>query len=196
MSLSRRSQQFSRQNFLPPFVSLSQSKLQQGSSSQPVVSAKKWQFSSSQLTSSAAKSSSSCQMGNVAPEAISYAGATCKICLNILIEPVILPCGHELCLKCYQLNVTEVNLVCPFCRLRVSIWARKKKNQVVDQKRWKAIQEAFPEAVKQRLNGEETDDIGSIFQEPINRVIAEPGEVHMEYLHFKEQVILIIMSTH
>lgn len=85
---------------------------------------------------------------------------TCPICMYILIEPVTLPCNHTLCMPCFQQNVQEVNLCCPLCRLRISAWARRatKDKSLVDQSRWKQIKEAFPQKVKNRMEGKEDSD--------------------------------------
>ena len=41
---------------------------------------------------------------------------TCPICMYILVEPVTMPCNHELCLKCFKENISETSLKCPMCR--------------------------------------------------------------------------------
>lgn len=89
----------------------------------------------------------------------SLADCMCSICMCILVEPVTMPCSHELCMPCFKQNVQEASLTCPMCRLRISSWARKaaRHNALVDQKRWKQIQELFPEKVKNRLDGKEDD---------------------------------------
>ena len=43
----------------------------------------------------------------------------CPICLQIAISPIILPCGHCYCLKCFEEN-SIFNLRCCMCRLDVS----------------------------------------------------------------------------
>lgn len=92
---------------------------------------------------------------------------TCPICLLLLIKPVTLPCGHELCLSCFNLNVQdgESALVCPMCRLRISSWTRRvrKHGGLVNQKRWQMIQEKFPHKVKSRLDGAEDSEDGEYF---------------------------------
>ena len=83
---------------------------------------------------------------------------TCPICMYLLIEPVTLPCEHELCLSCFQQNVQE-SLCCPMCRCRISSWVRRQArlNNLVNQERWKQIKTLFPEKVRQRLEGYEED---------------------------------------
>ena len=80
---------------------------------------------------------------------------TCPICMYIMIEPVTMPCKHTLCIYCYKQTVAQSNLVCPICRQRISVWARRaaKTNTLVDQKKWVVIQRAFPQKVKKRMEG-------------------------------------------
>lgn len=84
----------------------------------------------------------------------------CPICLYIFIEPVTMPCKHELCLTCFKQNVQEANFCCPMCRVRISTWARKaaRNNTLVNEEKWSAIKAAFPKQVKSRLEGLETED--------------------------------------
>ena len=99
-----------------------------------------------------------CKRGSV--PSISLSDCMCPICLSILIEPVTMPCGHELCMPCFKLNVQETSLTCPMCRKRISTWARQgaRNKTLVNQRRWRDIQLAFPEKVKHRLEGDEEDD--------------------------------------
>ena len=71
-----------------------------------------------------------------------------------------MPCEHELCLACFRQNVEEANFCCPMCRIRISTWARRaaRNKTLVNEKRWKFIQEKFPEQVKNRLDGKEEED--------------------------------------
>ena len=83
----------------------------------------------------------------------------CPICLEILIEPVQMPCKHELCIQCFKSHVEDTSLSCPMCRQRISIWVRRnaKNNTLVNQERWALIQSMFPERVQRRLDG--LDDV-------------------------------------
>ncbi len=38
---------------------------------------------------------------------MSISDCTCPICLEILIEPVVMPCNHELCLPCFKVNLKK-----------------------------------------------------------------------------------------
>lgn len=108
---------------------------------------------------------------------------TCPICMYLLIEPVTLPCEHELCLSCFQQNVQE-SLCCPMCRCRISSWVRRQArlNNLVNQERWKQIKSLFPEKVRLRLEGYEDDpnEDEEVFHPPAPR-LAEPGEIREEY---------------
>jgi len=83
----------------------------------------------------------------------------CPICLQLLIEPVVMPCSHELCKLCFTQNVQEANLQCPICRLRISSWARKqaRNGTLICQERWELIQRLFPKKCERRLAGEDDD---------------------------------------
>lgn len=93
-------------------------------------------------------------------------------------------------MPCFKQNVEEAHFTCPICRLRISSWARKQSrlNQLVDQERWKQIQDAFPLLCEKRLNGDE-EDCDSEFEpeSPVkkNVRVAEPGEIRKE---FEEEV--------
>lgn len=91
---------------------------------------------------------------------ISLSDFTCPICLQILIEPVIMPCEHELCGPCFKKNVEEANFLCPLCRMRISSWARRnsRNGTLVNSKRWEQIQKLFPEKCRKRLRGEDDED--------------------------------------
>lgn len=84
----------------------------------------------------------------------------CPICLQLLIEPVVMPCKHELCKICFTQNVQEANLQCPICRVRISSWARRqaRNGTLICQKRWELIQKLFPEKCEKRMRGIDEDD--------------------------------------
>lgn len=85
---------------------------------------------------------------------------TCKICLNLMIRPVSLPCKHDLCYACYENCVEKSNLSCPMCRKRISVWCRQatKSNTVVNTVLWARIQDQFPELVESQKKGESEKD--------------------------------------
>ena len=107
---------------------------------------------------------------------------TCPICMYILIQPVTMPCKHELCLPCFKQNVEEANFCCPMCRLRISTWARKaaRNKALVNQERWQEIMKLFPDKVNKRLNDEDDDDSeGTVLGQSIDTVAGstQPGQV-------------------
>ena len=81
----------------------------------------------------------------------------CPICMIIMIQPVTLPCTHELCLKCFNAGYQNTNALCPFCRVRISTWARHsmKSKTLVNETKWQLIQKLFPEKVEQVMSGKE-----------------------------------------
>ncbi|XP_067670183.1 uncharacterized protein [Haliotis asinina] len=114
---------------------------------------------------------------------VSLEDCTCPICMCILIEPVTMPCHHELCRPCFKQNVEEASLLCPMCRTRIGTWARHatKTKTLVNQQRWEQIQELFPKRVRLRLEGkdEEDDSADVSFHRPVH--LAAPGEIRKEY---------------
>ena len=88
----------------------------------------------------------------------SQSASHCPVCLNIFIEPVVLPCEHCLCKPCFDEIVKKSNLQCPLCRKRIGSWARlqTRNGTLVNKEKWNYIQKAFPEEVKARLTGAET----------------------------------------
>ena len=67
----------------------------------------------------------------------------CPICLEILIEPVDMPCKHEICLKCFDTMLDQTNLCCPMCRLNIGDWSRQARltNRLINIEKWKLIKE-------------------------------------------------------
>ncbi|KAL3848299.1 hypothetical protein ACJMK2_019167 [Sinanodonta woodiana] len=107
---------------------------------------------------------------------------TCPVCLYVLIQPVTMPCKHELCLPCFKKNVKEANLTCPMCRMRISTWTRKasRTNTLVNEVRWSEVKRLFRDKVERRLQGiEEEEEVGA--QAFPNVSIAKPGEIRKEY---------------
>lgn len=88
---------------------------------------------------------------------LSLHNVLCPICRSILIEPVTLPCNHSFCVSCFESTMANTNLVCPLCRMRIGSWlrnARKTKN-ITNSDLWKAIRDAFPEQIQNKLDGVE-----------------------------------------
>ncbi|XP_078245386.1 E3 ubiquitin-protein ligase RNF168 isoform X1 [Pogona vitticeps] len=114
---------------------------------------------------------------------LSLSDCRCNICMDIFLEPVTLPCHHTLCNSCFQLTVEKASLCCPFCRRRVSSWARynARKNTLINSEFWEKIQKYFPEECQRRINGQdlEEDSIACIPQ-PVH-CLSKPGELRQEY---------------
>uniref|UniRef100_A0A2I3TMH3 E3 ubiquitin-protein ligase RNF168 n=1 Tax=Pan troglodytes TaxID=9598 RepID=A0A2I3TMH3_PANTR len=105
----------------------------------------------------------------------------CGICMEILVEPVTLPCNHTLCKPCFQSTVEKASLCCPFCRRRVSSWTRyhTRRNSLVNVELWKIIQKHYPRECKLRASGQESEEVADDYQ-PV-RLLSKPGELRREY---------------
>uniref|UniRef100_A0A671G5D6 RING-type E3 ubiquitin transferase n=1 Tax=Rhinolophus ferrumequinum TaxID=59479 RepID=A0A671G5D6_RHIFE len=90
----------------------------------------------------------------------------CKICVEILIEPVTLPCNHTVCKACFQSIIEKSNLCCPFCRRWISSWARyhTPRNSLVNMELWEKIQKHYPKECKLRISGQESEESIDDFQ--------------------------------
>lgn len=111
----------------------------------------------------------------------SLAECQCGICMEILLEPVTLPCNHTLCNPCFQSTVEKANLCCPFCRRRVSSWTRyhTRRNSLVNADLWEIIQKHYAKECKLRISGQESKEIIEEYQ-PV-RLLSKPGELRREY---------------
>ncbi|XP_057622025.1 E3 ubiquitin-protein ligase RNF168 isoform X2 [Chionomys nivalis] len=111
----------------------------------------------------------------------SLAECQCGICMEILLEPVTLPCNHTLCNPCFQSTVEKANLCCPFCRRRVSSWTRyhTRRNSLVNTDLWEIIQKHYAKECKLRVSGQESKEIVDDCQ-PV-RMLSKPGELRREY---------------
>nr|XP_055051634.1 E3 ubiquitin-protein ligase RNF169 [Misgurnus anguillicaudatus] len=133
-----------------------------------------------------AKSAGLGQRGKTRPDALStplsLEEARCPVCSEILLEPVTMPCGHSVCLHCFQRTVKLISLCCPLCRLRVSSWARKQSREksLVNTELWDLVRLSHPERCKRRMEQravETADD--DIFRAP--EPVHKPGEMRQEY---------------
>ncbi|XP_051158040.1 E3 ubiquitin-protein ligase RNF169-like [Leptopilina boulardi] len=107
----------------------------------------------------------------------------CPVCRAILIEPVTLPCEHNLCLSCLNGTIQHNNLNCPLCRTRVGSWLRtnSKSNTLVNIRLWEIIRTKFPKEVEGRRNGEDTDiDLDSGYAAR-TKILSAAGEIRKEY---------------
>ncbi|NWT05366.1 RN168 ligase, partial [Mionectes macconnelli] len=112
---------------------------------------------------------------------LSLSDCLCQICMEIFVEPVTLPCSHTLCNSCFQLTVEKASLSCPFCRRRVSSWARynARRNTLVNWELWEKIQKNYPEQCERRINGQDLDE--EICVPKPQHQLSKPGELRQEY---------------
>uniref|UniRef100_A0A8D0EZ86 RING-type E3 ubiquitin transferase n=1 Tax=Strix occidentalis caurina TaxID=311401 RepID=A0A8D0EZ86_STROC len=91
---------------------------------------------------------------------LSLSDCLCQICMEIFVEPVTLPCNHTLCNSCFQLTVEKASLCCPFCRRRVSSWARynARRNTLINWELWEKIQKNYPKECERRINGQDLEE--------------------------------------
>ena len=76
----------------------------------------------------------------------------CSICLEILFEPITMPCNHRMCKNCFAKNLELTNMHCPFCKKRIGTWCRRAKNldTLIDKKLWEEIQSRFASELESR----------------------------------------------
>ena len=88
----------------------------------------------------------------------------CPVCRGILIEPVTLPCTHNLCHGCLKGTFEHNSLNCPLCRVRVGSWVRTatKSETLVNNALWQLIRTRFPKEIESKRNG---DDVGGELEE-------------------------------
>ncbi|XP_072547945.1 E3 ubiquitin-protein ligase RNF169 isoform X2 [Salminus brasiliensis] len=113
---------------------------------------------------------------------LSLEEARCPVCLEILLEPVTMPCGHSVCLHCFRRTVELSTLRCPLCRLRVSSWARKQSREksLVNTELWEMVRQSYPERCKRRIEQRDEGAAGEdIFRSPTQ--IFKAGEMRQEY---------------
>ncbi|XP_066050297.1 E3 ubiquitin-protein ligase RNF168 [Chamaea fasciata] len=112
---------------------------------------------------------------------LSLSDCLCQICMEIFVEPVTLPCSHTLCNSCFQMTVEKASLCCPFCRRRVSSWARynTRKNTLINWELWEKIQKNYPKECEQRINGLDLDE--EICVPKPQHQLCKPGELRQEY---------------
>ncbi|NXH70869.1 RN168 ligase, partial [Hydrobates tethys] len=112
---------------------------------------------------------------------LSLSDCLCQICMEIFVEPVTLPCNHTLCNSCFQLTVEKASLCCPFCRRRVSSWARynARRNTLVNWELWEKIQKNYPKECERRINGQDLEEEICV-PHPQHR-LSKPGELRQEY---------------
>ncbi|NWV60811.1 RN168 ligase, partial [Malurus elegans] len=112
---------------------------------------------------------------------LSLSDCLCQICMEIFLEPVTLPCSHTLCNSCFQMTVEKASLCCPFCRRRVSSWARynTRRNTHINWELWEKIQKNYPAECERRINGQDLDE--EICVPKPRHQLSKPGELRQEY---------------
>ena len=114
---------------------------------------------------------------------------TCSICIDILVEPVALPCKHEFCMSCI-FNSINILQKCPLCRQIVpdSILREKNRAKLINQRRWCEIKTAFAAEIKNKSDGisaklllNDSLKVPSPTT-PSTFRLSEPGEINREYL--------------
>uniref|UniRef100_A0A8C0HQN6 RING-type E3 ubiquitin transferase n=1 Tax=Buteo japonicus TaxID=224669 RepID=A0A8C0HQN6_9AVES len=112
---------------------------------------------------------------------LSLSDCLCQICMEIFVEPVTLPCNHTLCNSCFQLTVEKASLCCPFCRRRVSSWARynARRNTLINWEFWEKIQKNYPKECERRINGQDLEE--EICVPHPRHQLSKPGELRQEY---------------
>nr|XP_045620186.1 E3 ubiquitin-protein ligase RNF168-like isoform X1 [Procambarus clarkii] len=115
------------------------------------------------------------------PGKLSLEDVRCPICLDILMEPVTMPCRHSVCMPCFNQHVAHSALACPICRRRISVWVRRaaKAKKLINTRLWQNIQNSFAAKVEARLHGLEDSDTEEI-NVPVHHLSA-PGEIRQEY---------------
>ena len=90
---------------------------------------------------------------------------SCSICLNVLRQPVTLPCGHEFCLSCLRDAIEKTSCDCPLCRHRLTCWIRTRRrggewDALVNHERWTEIQTSGKRVLrrKRRLDAAERSE--------------------------------------
>ena len=99
----------------------------------------------------------------------------CPVCLEVITEPVVLPCGHEICKDCFGMTLRVATVCCPLCRKRMSSWARKNAKDPVNRNRKAEI-----ELNKQKLQAEGSSFVDSEVFVPEG--LSQPGDIREEYL--------------
>ncbi len=101
----------------------------------------------------------------------------CPVCLDMIVEPVTLPCRHEICVQCFKMTLEVTAMSCPLCRKRISSWARKNAKNPVDKSR------------KEEIEREQQENAGGgDIPTCVRPGVSQPGEVRKEYLQELQQV--------
>ncbi|XP_064383479.1 E3 ubiquitin-protein ligase rnf168-like [Halichondria panicea] len=103
--------------------------------------------------------------------------STCPVCYEIIREPVMFPCKHEICLTCFKKSLETANHWCPICRKRISSWARRNVNNPVSSERKRKIEEVLAKCdINTLMKSTESTNDERCWK------LSEPGEVRKDYL--------------
>ncbi|KAI4494356.1 hypothetical protein M0802_009039 [Mischocyttarus mexicanus] len=107
----------------------------------------------------------------------------CPVCRGLLIEPVTLPCTHNLCLRCLKGTFEHNSLSCPLCRVRVGSWLRTatKSETLVNNALWDLIRTKFPKEVEDKYNGDDRESELNVGLSERNKILSAAGEIRREY---------------
>ncbi|XP_069045935.1 E3 ubiquitin-protein ligase RNF169 [Lepisosteus oculatus] len=113
------------------------------------------------------------------PRQLTLEEARCPVCLEILLQPVTMPCGHSVCLPCFRRTVELSSLCCPLCRLRVSSWARRqaREKRLVDAELWERVRQSYPERCRRRM--ESSGEAEACVADGI--IFCKPRKIQQEY---------------
>ncbi|XP_074109394.1 uncharacterized protein LOC141534145 isoform X1 [Cotesia typhae] len=127
---------------------------------------------------------------------INFSDLMCPVCRGILIEPVTLPCDHNLCLRCLKGALKHNSLSCPMCRVRVGSWLRTatKSETLVNNNLWEFIRSNYPKEIQDKTNVI-INDVPHINNQPdyTQNILSSGGGIHCGYelqLKLAEQEML------
>lgn len=102
--------------------------------------------------------------------------------MELLIEPITLPCNHTMCKSCFKALLRKPFSSCPFCRTQFSSWTfgHTHINSLINEELWERIQVQYPEECRRRDPEEEQPLL--VFRDDLPvLVLSNPGELRKEY---------------
>ncbi|CAK9299938.1 unnamed protein product [Gordionus sp. m RMFG-2023] len=105
----------------------------------------------------------------------------CAICLDLIYKPVTFPCGHALCLNCFEKAIEENISFCPSCRKSHISWIRRYTidNEFIGKKKVKYpqykknIQNKTPKCPHRKTN---PGEIGNEYKQEVYKIQTEYKE--------------------
>ncbi len=88
----------------------------------------------------------------------------CPICLNLLYNPVTVPCGHTYCQECFSLCMSH-NPECPVCKEKLFLASPPRVNLVMKE----TIEKRYPELIKKMEQLHKTQEGGPAGEEAKGR---------------------------